>query len=1097
MFEAQAATIYVRANGTGTGSSWANATPSLTHALSIANAGDQVWVARGSYRASASGNSDTSFHLKNGVAVYGGFTGTESTLAQRADTTGIATILNGDLGSGVRSKHIVYGNASLNSTAILDGFTISGGSLTTTNTQTDGGAGMYNYGSPQLLHLIFENNIVSLTVTSNNLSSIGGGGGLYNKAGSPSLKWVTFRNNEVRINVTGSPGQLGGGGGMLTDAGAPVLSHISFNGNKVIVSGYIGCGGGLYAVNNAVPELTNIRFSSNSVTSTNTSANGNRGGGMFTIGAVNSPSAIKMTNILFEKNTAYEGSGLYVCFNSATLTNATFYGNSDGSPFNDYDLVAYFCNLSVYNTLIEGMAKNSGSATFEISNSNISGGVSNGFTGTNNQFGLPIKFIDASKGNYALMHCSDAINTGDDSKNTLSSDLRGAPRKYGQIDRGAFEMQRPATAPDIIYVKQNNTQTIADGASWSTAFNDLQTALNYNCNGIYPAKIWMAEGRYLPSLTGEREERFELKNNMVIFGGFAGNEANLIERDSTGATHTTILSGELQGDNDSSNNSKTVVWARDIDSTSQLNGLTISGGFGGTGNTGAGVYLNNSNPMFTNVIIADNGGVVMGGGMATFNAGPILTRVKFINNNGNTGAGLCAENNMPFSAPRLKDVSFERNTAGFGGGGCYLREANATFTDVTFKDNRATHYGAGLMIDIGSPVLTHVSFTGNEVTDRTPMGNSGGAIYSNGAGSPVMNDILFANNKANYGAALYLYMNAGNTTVTNATFSGNEAFIQGNTIYYVRGSIAIRNSIFDTVNNFRGNFMVDGAANNLSITSSLFRGSFPGIYINGGNNLLHTDPVFADAANNDYRLKSCSPAINAGNNSFIYPGNTKDLANNPRLYVNGVVDLGAYEFQGAKTTPFAITAHPLNRTIVSGGTATFSVATTGAGVTYQWQVSTNGGSSWTNISPNGTGSTLSVPNVTMAMNGYRYRCVVDGCPAAANSSMATLTVTNSGSGIMATNSLIGSMTAYPNPGKGLINLTVTLAKPGAVTWIITDITGRNMLSSQAVLHQGPNQLLVDLGSYANGLYNIAAFFEYDNQQQAALIGTLKLVKQDQ
>ena len=81
---------------------------------------------------------------------------------------------------------------------------------------------------------------------------------------------------------------------------------------------------------------------------------------------------------------------------------------------------------------------------------------------------------------------------------------------------------------------------------------------------------------------------------------------------------------------------------------------------------------------------------------------------------------------------------------------------------------------------------------------------------------------------------------------------------------------------------------------------------------------------------------------------------------------------------------------PSNSSVPYGSSATFSVSATG---TYQWQLSTNGGTSWTDISGQ-TASSLSFTRPTVSMSGNRYRCVVTGTGScSATSSSATLTVT--------------------------------------------------------------------------------------------------------
>lgn len=93
---------------------------------------------------------------------------------------------------------------------------------------------------------------------------------------------------------------------------------------------------------------------------------------------------------------------------------------------------------------------------------------------------------------------------------------------------------------------------------------------------------------------------------------------------------------------------------------------------------------------------------------------------------------------------------------------------------------------------------------------------------------------------------------------------------------------------------------------------------------------------------------------------------------------------------------------PQDQTICTGSPATFTVGATGAAaLTYQWQLSTDGGTSWGNISDGAvySGTTtmaLHISAATGAFNNYKYRCTVsDGT--AVNSPPATLHV-NAGTG---------------------------------------------------------------------------------------------------
>jgi hypothetical protein len=73
-------------------------------------------------------------------------------------------------------------------------------------------------------------------------------------------------------------------------------------------------------------------------------------------------------------------------------------------------------------------------------------------------------------------------------------------------------------------------------------------------------------------------------------------------------------------------------------------------------------------------------------------------------------------------------------------------------------------------------------------------------------------------------------------------------------------------------------------------------------------------------------------------------------------------------------TPPAITSNPLPVTAMAGATASFSAGASGSPApSVQWQVSTDGGFSFTNL-PGAIATTLNVP-VTASMTGYQYRAV--------------------------------------------------------------------------------------------------------------------------
>ena len=89
--------------------------------------------------------------------------------------------------------------------------------------------------------------------------------------------------------------------------------------------------------------------------------------------------------------------------------------------------------------------------------------------------------------------------------------------------------------------------------------------------------------------------------------------------------------------------------------------------------------------------------------------------------------------------------------------------------------------------------------------------------------------------------------------------------------------------------------------------------------------------------------------------------------------------------------PTTITTQPQNAAVTVGQPAAFTVAATGSNLAYQWQQSTDGGKTWTDIT-GATGENYTTAATTMSMNGCQYRCVVKGDGGEVASSAATLTV---------------------------------------------------------------------------------------------------------
>ncbi len=387
---ASAATIiYVNAAAAGAnnGTSWANAYKSLQSALSAAVSGDQIWVAKGTYKpthASLSTNPRSkTFALKNGVAIYGGFAGTETSLTQRKPRINITT-LSGNIGQAGtsldNSYHVVTGS-SVSSTAILDGFVITAGMASGVGAFDDGGGVYIGAGSPTLRNLV---------ITANGAAY---GGGMLSNNGSPALLNVTFSNNTAGID----------GGGVYNFEGFTIYTDVTFSGNTA------QNGAGMYNDTLLGQIITNATFYNNGASS--------NGGGMYNTG-----SALTLRNTTFTANFASSsGGGIYdTSASNPTVVESVMW--NDGS-----ELVDSSSNSTITDAIVQGGCPSVNSNCTNVINSDpLLGSLMfhGGFTQT-----------------VALGKGSPAIDAGGINAPCATKDQRGVKRPQGgQCDLGAYEV---------------------------------------------------------------------------------------------------------------------------------------------------------------------------------------------------------------------------------------------------------------------------------------------------------------------------------------------------------------------------------------------------------------------------------------------------------------------------------------------------------------------------------------------------------------------------------------------------------------------------------------------------------------------------------
>jgi hypothetical protein len=426
--------VNASATGANTGTSWPNAFTSLQSALAVATGGDQIWVAAGTYKPSTSGDRNASFTLTNGVAMYGGFAGGETLLSARNWTSNV-TILSGDLNgndSGFtnndeNSYHVVIGASG----ATLDGFTISGGNANG-RILTELGGGIYTRlasPSPTLSNLIISGNNAFM------------GGGIFNQFSSPVLTNVTISNNRTAF----------GGGGIYNYAySSPTLTNVTISGNTA--TGSSGDGGGILNSGRSSPMLTNVTITGNTA---------RVGGGIFNLNS----SSPTLTNVIITGNTAVQiGGGIANAGDcNSMLTNVTISGNSAtagaGGIYNEGVSTPQIRNSIIWGNRQGGSVSSivNNQSTPVVRYSIVEGGYSG--TGNLNSDPLFVSAIDAasaptSSGDYRLQVTSPAIDAGDNSVVSVTTDLAGNPRRSDLpsvantgsgsvpiVDMGAYERQ--------------------------------------------------------------------------------------------------------------------------------------------------------------------------------------------------------------------------------------------------------------------------------------------------------------------------------------------------------------------------------------------------------------------------------------------------------------------------------------------------------------------------------------------------------------------------------------------------------------------------------------------------------------------------------
>ena len=482
-------------------------------------------------------------------------------------------------------------------------------------------------------------------------------------------------------------------------------------------------------------------------------------------------------------------------------------------------------------------------------------------------------------------------------------------------------------AQNTLYVKPDAASNAWNGMS-EMVYTNLQDAIDAAQAGD---QIWVAAGTYVPTSnfpngSENRCKSFVLKSGVAIYGGFAGTETDLSQRETEDLpfyfTNPTVLSGEISSTPTVfTDNAYHVVYAATA-SDFVLDGFTIMGGYGNrqaynNEQRGAGVFMGGStepnhstNSVVRNCLFYQNTANLNGGAAYV----PYTNRIEncaFSNNSvvaANSGGGAVFFDNCSYLDTVALNCYFMDNSCAATsavsassryGGGAVSSGNNCLFYQCTFIANSCTNPGGAAYFS-NSNQFHYCIFVGNSAT-------RGGALFGNTASSLLTSNCLILNNTASDEAGA-IYTTGGSSRSVNCTFAGNTA--PTNTVIGAGSGFTLFNSILwnngsDANNLFTSNLncqysavegMLPAGNGNLNLATADFAFQSPSTLVG-----LPTDEDQLEAIlMADFSLQGSSLCRDAGSTATLslsgYQFPEVDFAGEPRI--NGaLIDLGCYEIQ--------------------------------------------------------------------------------------------------------------------------------------------------------------------------------------------------------
>ncbi|UCF91834.1 MAG: right-handed parallel beta-helix repeat-containing protein [Desulfobacterales bacterium] len=328
-----------------------------------------------------------------------------------------------------------------------------------------------------------------------------------------------------------------------------------------------------------------------------------------------------------------------------------------------------------------------------------------------------------------------------------------------------------------------------------------------------------------------------------------------------------------------------------------------SPGSGGAHGQGGGIYSSTSSPILSACSLTGNSalsgaGVYSDDSLMTIQNCAIHSNQASLANGGN-GGGLY----IGWNSPTISGSTISGNSS-YDGAGIYCDNSYPSVGTTKISTNTAVRYGGGIYANLSYPSLATCIIEGNDA-------EFGGGIRISGelvTGTTSVANCIIVDNTADYGAGIDIL--SSSPTFVNNTVTQNTAGIEGGGVRYY--STTRRPEFINTI--FWGNTRIGPpeTPDEIWVVSgaTLFeycniQGGYPGT----GN--IDRDPLFRDAAANDFHLTAGSPCIDAATSENVpmvdYDGTARwDDPDTPNTGDGDdpYYDIGAYEYHPGCTGDF-------------------------------------------------------------------------------------------------------------------------------------------------------------------------------------------------